>query len=152
MHFEKLDRGELIAIVGGLVLLLGLFLNWYESVSPLAEIGGERGEGTYSAWDVHSLLRWLLIAAALAPLILAWIVVRDHALSWPRGQVTSIVAIAGFGLLFYNGIVDRPGDPSSQIELEWGWYVAMLGIILMFVGSVRRQQEHGTVRKPPGVA
>jgi hypothetical protein len=149
---SKLERGELIAIVGGLVLLVGLFIKWYESVSELAEIGGVRGVGTYSGWDVHSLMRWFLIAAALAPIILAWIIVRDHTLSWPRGQVTSIVAIAAFGLLLYNGIIDRPGDPSSQIELEWGWYVAILGTILMLFGSVRRQQEHGTVRKPPGVA
>jgi hypothetical protein len=149
---SKLERGELIAIAGGLVLLIGLFIKWYESVSPLAEIGGKTGIGTYSGWDVHSLMRWVLVAAALAPLILAWIIVREHTLSWPRGQVTSIVAIAAFGLLFYNGIVDRPGDPSSQIELEWGWYVAVLGTILMLVGSVRRQQESGVARKPPGVA
>jgi len=149
---SKLQRGELIAIVGGLVLLVGLFIKWYESVSPLAEIAGVRGVGTYSGWDAHSLMRWFLIAGALAPLILAWIIVREHELSWPRGQVTSIVAIAAFGLLFYNGIVDRPGDPSSQIELEWGWYVAVLGTLLMLAGSFQRQQEHGVKRKPPGVA
>jgi hypothetical protein len=147
---QKLHRGEFIAIVGGLVLAVGLFIKWYESVSPLAEIGGQTGKGTYSGWDVHTLMRWLLLLAAIAPLILAWIIVRDHALSWPRGQVTSVVAIAVIGLLFYNGIIDRPGDPSSQIELEWGWYVAMVGAILMLAGSVMRQQETEIRRKPPG--
>ncbi len=155
MHIDtsKLERGEWVAVAGGLILLLGLFIKWYESVSPLAEIAGVKGVGTYSGWDAHSLMRWFLIAGALAPLILAWVVVRDHQLSWPRGQVTSIVAIAAFGLLFYNGIVDRPGDPSSQIELEWGWYVAVLGSLLMLGGSFQRQQEGGGMkRKPPGVA
>jgi hypothetical protein len=150
---SKLRRGELIAIAGGLVLLIGLFIKWYESVSPLGVIAGVKGVGTYSGWDTHSIMRWFMIAAALAPLILAWIVVRDHALSWPRGEVTSIVAIAAFGLLLYNGIVDRPGEPSSVIELEWGWYVAVLGTILMLAGSFQRQQEGGGMkRKPPGVA
>jgi hypothetical protein len=147
---SKLKRGEIVAVVGGLVLAIGLFIKWYESVSPLAEIAGVKGRGTYTGWDVHTLMRWLLLAAAIAPLILAWIIVRDHTLSWPRGQLTSVVAIAAIGLLFYNGIVDRPGDPSSQIELEWGWYVAMVGAILMLAGSVMRQQETEIRRKPPG--
>lgn len=150
MDVSKLQRGELIAIVGGLILAVGLFIKWYESVSPLATIADHTGRGTYSGWDVHTLMRWLLIAAAIAPLILGWIIIRDHALSWPRGQLTSVVAIAAIGLLFYNGIIDRPGDPSSQIELEWGWYVAMVGALLMLAGSVMRQQETEIKRKPPG--
>ena len=52
-------------------------------------------------------MRWFLLAGAVAPLILAWIIANDHALSWPRGQVTSVVAIAAFGLVGYAGI-DRP--------------------------------------------
>lgn len=150
MDLSKLKRGEIVAVIGGVVLAIALFIKWYESVSPLAEIGGVTGRGTYSGWDVHTIMRWLLLAAAAAPLILAWIIVRDHTLSWPRGQLTSVVAIAAIGLLFYNGIIDRPGDPSSQIELEWGWYVAMVGAILMLAGSVMRQQETELRRKPPG--
>ena len=76
---------------------------------------------------------------------------RDHKLSWPRGQMTSVVAIAAIGLMFYVGIVDRPGEPSGEIELEYGWYTAMFGAILMLVGSVMRQHESEMVRKPPGV-
>ena len=33
----------------------------------------------------------LLTAAAVAPWILVWIVVRGHKLSWPPGEVTMIV-------------------------------------------------------------
>jgi bacteriorhodopsin len=95
-------------------------------------------------------MRFLLLAAGAAPFILAWIIVREHQLSWPRGQVTSVVAIAAIGLIFYTGIVDRPGDPSSAISLKWGWFVAALGAILMLVGSVMRQQETEVRRKPPG--
>jgi hypothetical protein len=145
-----LQRGEIIAVVGGLLLALSVFLKWYAAVSPLAEIDGRRGVGTYSAWDIHPIMRWLLLAAAAAPIILAWIIARDHALSWPRGQMTSDVAIAARGLTFYEGIIDRPGSPSSEIELRIGWYLAMLGGILMLVGSVRRQQESEIKRKPPG--
>ena len=150
MDLSRITRGEYIAMVGGLFLGVGLFIKWYESVSKLADVNGHTGLGTYTGWETHGILRWLLLAGAAAPFILAYIIARDHQLSWPRGQVTSVVAIAAMGLLFYNGIVDRPGDPSGQIELEWGWYVAMAGALLMLGGSVIRQQETEIKRKPPG--
>lgn len=151
MDTSKLSRGEIIAVIGGLALLIGVFLKWYASVSSVATIGGVTGKGSYSAWDVHTIMRFLLIAAAVAPLILAYIVLRDHQLSWPRGELTAVIAIAVIGLVFYNGIVDRPGDPSGEINLRIGWYVSFVGALLMLAGSVMRQQQSEVRRKPPGV-
>lgn len=150
MDLSKLQRGEIMAVVGGLLLAVSVFVKWYETrpQNPFANIDGMRG--TLSAWQVHGLMRFLLLAAAAAPLILAWIIIREHQLSWPRGQMTSVVAIAALGLIFYSGVIDRPGEPSGEIELEIGWYGAMLGAILMLAGSVRRQQESEIRRKPPG--
>ena len=71
------------------------------------------GPATFTGWEVHTILRWLLLAAAAAPFILAYIIVRGHALSWPRGEMTAVVAIAAFGLVVYNGLIDRPGEPSE---------------------------------------
>lgn len=151
MDTSKLSRGEVVAVFGGFLLLVGVFLKWYASVSVNATIAGEKGLGSYSAWDAHSILRFLLIAAAAAPLILAYIIVRDHQLSWPRGELTAVIAIAVLGLIFYNGIVDRPGDPSGEINLRIGWYISFAGAALMLAGSVIRQQETEMRRKPPGV-
>lgn len=137
-------------MAGGLLLGISVFCPWYESTSALGHLAGETGKSTASAWDAHGILRFLLLAAAAAPFILAWIIVREHQLSWPRGQVTSVVAIAAIGLIFYSGLVDRPGDPSSAISLRWGWFVAAGGSLLMLVGSVMRQQETEVRRKPPG--
>ena len=53
-------------------------------------------------------MRWLLIAAAAAPLILSYIVVRGHQLTWPRGELTAIVGLTAFVLIAYNGFVDKP--------------------------------------------
>lgn len=150
MDLKRISLGEIIAIVGGALLGVGVFLKWYESVSRLATLAGEKGKGVYTGFDTHTLLRYLFLAAAVAPLILAYIIARNHTLSWPRGQVTSVIAIAVFGLLIYNGVIDRPGEPASQVELEFGWYVATAGALLMLYGSVRRQQESEIKRKPPG--
>lgn len=156
MKLQNLSRGEWIAMLGGLLLGVSVFVKTYEAQpqNPNATLetgqGGVCGDHTCSFFQVHGIMRWLLLAAALAPFILAWIVVREHELSWPRGQVTSVVAIAALGLIFYSGVVDRPGEPAGAIELEIGWYGLMLGAILMLVGSVMRQSETETARKPPG--
>lgn len=150
MNLKLLQRGEVVAMVGGLLLAVGVFIKWYEGVSDLATLNDLKGRFTASGWEAHDYMRYLILAAAVAPFILAWIIARDHQLSWPRGQLTSVVAIAAFGLLLYRGIIDRPGEPSGQIELEWGWYVAMAGALLMLAGSVWRQSETEIKRKPPG--
>ena len=163
MDFSKLRTGEMIACVGGLLMLISLFVKCYETrpENPNAQINGkggpnaapgiESGDGTYSFFAVHELLRFLFIVGALAPFVLAWIIVRDHKLSWPRGELTAIAGIIAVGLVFYTGIVDRPGEPSGEIELEIGWYGMMLGAILIVVGGAFRSGESERRKKPPGV-
>jgi hypothetical protein len=138
-------------MAGGALLVAGVFLPWYgtDASNSHSQVGGRTG--SLSAWDVHPILRWLLLAAAAAPLILVWIVVRDHELSWPRGEMTAVVAIAAFGLVAYTGFLDRPGAPSGSISLQPGFYGALLGTILMIVGGAMTAGQNERVRKPPGV-
>jgi glucan phosphoethanolaminetransferase (alkaline phosphatase superfamily) len=132
---------------GGLLLIIGIFLTWYHA-DALAKVNGTNGD--LSGWDVHPVMRWLLILAGLAPFILAWIIARDHALSWPRGEMTAVVSVAAFGLIAYNAFVSKPGDPSSLVHLRLGVFVALLGTILMFTGSALRSSDVERARKPPG--
>ena len=156
MKLENLSRGEWIAMLGGLILGLSLFLPSYgaDAKNPHATFetgkGGVCGDHTCSYFQVHTISRWLLLLAALAPFILAWIIVREHELSWPRGQVTSVTAIAAIGFIGYFGLVDRPGEPSGAISLKIGFLGMLIGAGLMLVGSVMRQQETEVKRKPPG--
>jgi hypothetical protein len=149
MDITRVSRGERIAIYGGILLAVGVFLPWYH-LKVLGVVGSTKGPADLSGWEAHPTMRYFLLAAAVAPLILAYIIARDHALSWPRGQVTSVVAIAAFGLVAYTGVIQRPGESNSLIGLKWGWFVALLGPILMLVGSVKRQNETEIRRKPPG--
>jgi hypothetical protein len=147
---KRLTIHELVAMLGGLLLAAGVFVKWYEAVSPLAVLAGHRGLGVYSGWEAHSILRWVLLVVAIAPFVLAYIIVRDHELTWARGELTAVLAIAALGVLLYVGVIDRPGEPSGQIELEWGWYVALVGNLLMLSGAALRSGESERRRKPPG--
>jgi hypothetical protein len=149
MDFARLRRGELIAAAGGLLLAISLFAAWYETGNPNAEIDG--ATGSLSGWEVHPILRWLLLAGAIAPLILVWIILRDHELSWSRGEMTAVVGIAAFGLVFYAGIVNRPGEPRGEISLQLGYWGALLGTVLMIAGAAMRSGQTEKARKPPGV-
>jgi hypothetical protein len=151
MHVSRLGRGELVAAAGGLLLAACLFLPWYETSpdNPNAVIDGVTG--ALSGWEVHPVLRWLLLAAAVAPLILVWIIVRDHELSWSRGEMTAVVAIAAFGLIAYSGLLNRPGEPSGAIALQLGFFGAVAGTIMMAVGGAMRAAQSERARKPPGV-
>ena len=149
---KKLTRTEIMAMLGGAVLAVSLFLAWYHAKNENASINGEQGPLDVTGWSAHPIMRWLLLAAAAAPFILAYIIVRGHQLSWARGEMTAVVAIAAFGLVVYSGLIDRPGEPgNSLIGLKLGWIVAVAGTILMLVGSALRASEVERKRKPPGV-
>ena len=147
---ERITVHELVAMFGGLLVGACLFAHWYSVVSPLATLAGVTGTGSHSGWDAHPILRWPLLVIAAAPFVLAYIVVRDHELTWARGELTAVLSIFAFGMLLYVGVIDRPGEPPGQIELAWGWYVALLGAILMLAGSALRTAQTERPRKPPG--
>ena len=148
----KLTWHEFMAIAGGILLVGALFLPWYSVENSRGTIGTDlRGPGDFTGWEVHDIQRWLLIAAAVAPFILAYIVIRGHKLSWARGEMTAVSSIAAFGLIVYGGLIDKPGDPASLTSLKLGWLVALLGVLLMLVGSALRASEVERARKPPGV-
>jgi hypothetical protein len=151
MNLARLGRGEYLAVLGGLLLALSLFLPWYGTNADNRNANIDGARGTLTGWEAHPILHWLLLAAAAAPLILAWIIVRDHELSWPRGEMTAVVGMVAIVLVLYVGLVDRPGEPSGEISLKLGWYVAVLGCALTVAGGAMRAGSSERPRKPPGV-
>ncbi len=151
MNLSRLGRAEVLAVLGGLLLALGLFLPWYKTNPDNRNANIDGVTGAVTGWSVHPILHWLLLAAAAAPLILAWIIARDHQLSWPRGEMTAVVAMIALVLVLYVGLVDKPGNPAGQISLRIGWYMALLGSLLMVIGGALRASGTERPRKPPGV-
>jgi hypothetical protein len=152
MNFKALDRGELIAVVGGVLLGVSLFLGWYQLGNEHAVLKSCHGPDTAcTGWAALGVVRILLLLAAAAPLILAYIILRGHALSWPRGELTAVTALAALTITFFVGILNKPGSPSGQISIDYGWWVGLFGGLLILVGSVWRSQEGASRRKPPGV-
>jgi hypothetical protein len=146
-------------VASALLLLSLLFLPWFEvSDSPTREsddwLCGE-GELSCTGFETFPIMRWLLIGAALAPAILAWILIRGHKLTWPPGEMTMVVGFTAFVLILYNGIISTPAPPSGQtfeITKDYGYWIALLAAAMIAAtGFFRSAEERGPVqRKAPG--
>jgi hypothetical protein len=160
MDTSKLDRSEIVGMGAAIVLVIAVFLEWYTLTTDRSVVVRSQSDATdwacgvghtsCSGWDTFPVVGVLLILAALAPFILAWIVIRGHALSWPRGEVTAIVGLIAFVLIAYNGIVDKPQD-GLQISLSFGYWLALLASLVIFISGGLRAVESGggARRKPP---
>jgi hypothetical protein len=158
MDFGRLDRGELLAVIGGVLLAVSLFLTWYTLGNPNTTLSGCHGPTSFhsgstscSGWSALDVIRFALLLAALAPVILGYIIASGQALSWPRGELTAVVALAALTLVIFRGLIDKPGYPTGEISVSYGWVLAMLGGLMILVGAIWRSQESTTRRKPPGI-
>ncbi len=167
MDFSRLNRTRVL--IGGaasiLLVLSILFMPWYsvdltvpqrvpgEQFNPDAFICGE-GEDSCTGFETFPILRWLLLLAAIAPLILAWILVRGHKLSWAPGEMTMVAGFAAAVLIAYNGLLDKPGSGSAEIGigLDYGYWVALVSAIVIAATGFTRSLESGPrrTRKAPG--
>jgi hypothetical protein len=149
MDFRRLGNGDIVAAAGGLLLFLSLLLPWF-GVSGTENLCGA-GKDSCTGFETFTILDILLVLGAFAPLILVWIVVRGHELSWPPGEVTMIVGAVATTLILYNGIVDKVGENRAFVDLDIGWFVGLLGALMIIVGGAISQITRGGVRRrPPG--
>ena len=159
MNTSELRRSEIVGLIAAVVLIGSVFLEWFslETDPAVVERGSDEedwvcgvGEDSCSAFGTFPILRWLLLAAAAAPIILTWIVVRGHRLTWPRGELTAIVGVTAFVLIAYNGIVDKPSD-GLEVSLSYGYWIALLASLGIFLAGGFRAVESGGGgrRKPP---
>jgi hypothetical protein len=163
MDFSQLDRRRTIigGVAGVLLLVSILFMPWFSLTETQERIDTNAwlcGEGEYSCtgFETFPILRWLLIASTFAPLILAWVIIRQHKLSWAPGELTMVVGFTAMVLILYNGVIDRPA-PDDGLEfgtsIDYGYWVALLasvtiaGVAFMrsLAGQTRERKAPGTV-------
>jgi hypothetical protein len=156
---SKLDRTEIIGMIAAAILVISVFLEWYSLTTDpsVVQRGNDPanwacgvGNTSCSGWDTFPVVGVLLILAALAPFILSWIVIRGHALSWPRGEMTAVVGLIAFVLVAVTGFIDKPQD-GLEMGLGIGWWLALVASFVIFLSGGLRAVESGggAQRKPP---
>ena len=175
-ELKRVKRSELLAFLGAIVLAVSLFVApWFSTDCPtrkaahaarqpgtghcdrnsqLKLASGQLRYGSYSGWQVYKFVRWALLAACIAPFVLAYIIARGHELSWRPGEVTMIIGIVAIALILLDGIIlGRPGNKEKygvEISIEYGYFIGIAGAFLMSFGGFRRQAEQAKPQ-PPGV-
>jgi hypothetical protein len=118
--------GDLVAGVGGVVLLVSLFLGWYTV---------EARDDGLTAWAAFGFVDVLLALVALLGIALALSQVfgRGPALPVALGVITTTLALAGTLLLAYR-ILNQPG-PNDQIGVSAGAWLGLAASLGVFLGA-----------------
>ena len=146
MDLGKLRRGEVIAALGGLLLLIALFFfDWY---SGFKEIPVGPASTDFGAWDSAGLLGFVadlvILAAALAAVSLAVLTATSRTVALPvaASALTASLGIAAVGMILLR-MIFQPGS-NAQIDLKFGILLALIAALIVAYGGWDSMKEEGT--------
>lgn len=123
---RRLDAGALVAAIGGVLLLVALFLDWY---------GDSPAEGgAYSAWTVFEVIDLLLAAIGL----LAVTTCLNRAGVDRRLPDVSLVllGLAALALVVSQIVNHPPAVNGGELEAEIGAWLALAAAALILAGAL----------------
>jgi hypothetical protein len=151
MDVGKLRRGELIAAVGGIVLLFSMFiLDWYAGGANLSTpfgSGSVEGAG-FGPWDgqgfTGTIADLVILAAAVAAVGLAVVTATSRTVALPvaASALTAGLGIAAVVMVLLR-MVFQPG-PNEFIELRFGIWLALISSAVIAYGGWEAMREEGT--------
>jgi len=150
MDLSKLRRGELIAGVGGIVLLLALFIfDWYgvdvNVTTPFGDVGGG---ADFGAWDgqgfTGTIANLVILAAAIAAVGLAVLTATARTVALPvaASALTAGLGIAAVVMVLLR-MVFQPGQ-DEFIDLRFGIWLALISSAVIAYGGWEAMREEGT--------
>jgi hypothetical protein len=150
MDTSKLTTGDMIAGVGGIVLLISLFLPWY-GVS--VDIAGFSASESGSGWEALGFIDILLFVISVAVI---GIVAARAAGSLPA-DIPAPMLLLGLGafavLLVLFRIIDIPVDGNVPDEVDLsrkvGIFIALLASAALAYGGWRTNTETPAGRRTP---
>jgi hypothetical protein len=153
MDLSKVRGGQLIAAIGGIVLLFTLlFLDWY-GVQGHIDIGfgnfdvSAGASAGFNAWDGQgffgTLANLVILAAGIAAVGLAVLTATSRTVALPVAA-SALTAGLGIGAVFMVGgrMLFQPGQ-GAFIDLEFGIYLALISAVVVAYGGWQSMQEEG---------
>jgi hypothetical protein len=150
MDLGKLKGGQLIAAVGGIVLLISLlFLNWYGVGGSVQTSFGSISVGAdFGAWDGQgfsgTIANLIILAAGIAAVGMAVLTATSRTVALP---VAASAMTAGLGIgavvMVVLRILFQPG-PNGLVDLKFGIFLALAGALGVAYGGWQSMQEEGT--------
>ena len=123
MDLRRLRTGEWLAAASAVVLLVTLFLPWYEAP----------GGGELSAWEAFAILDVVLVLVAVAALALWVLTTNQKAVAVPLALNALLAPIALVVLLFVlMRLANLPLDDGGRLLGAW---LGTLAMLLLTVGT-----------------
>jgi uncharacterized membrane protein len=136
VKLTRLRIGELVVLLGAVCVIVALTLPWYES-----------SQGKLSAWSTFGFGVVLLIVAAAAGLVLVLATVTERSTALP---VAAAVWSTLFGALGVVAAIVRVLErPQHAFSLCAGAWLALVGVVLILLGSWESMRDERTKLYPP---
>jgi hypothetical protein len=120
---RRLDAGAVVAAVGGLVLLVSLFLDWY----------GDEGEGV-SAWTVFEVVD--LVLAALAALAITTLISRSELERRLPDAPLIALGVTALVVVVAQLVNHPPAVNGADADPEVGLWLALAGAAVLLAGAL----------------
>jgi hypothetical protein len=137
---NRLSRGEQIAGVAAVLLIIDMFLNWYSANlnSALQAQADRFGIDTNAdAWQVFSTTDILIFLTALAALVMVGARVMGRSANLPVSLPLVVAVLGAFTtLVVLWRIINQPGE-NEFINVEYGAYLGLLLLIALTYGAVQ---------------
>jgi hypothetical protein len=136
-------RAEPLAGLGGIVLLVSLFLSWYGVDLPRAvgDLQPFRPEDV-TAWQAFSVIDLLLALVALPALAVPFVSLLSSGPAKAIGLevITSVTGLIGVLLVVFR-LVDAPSD---GLDLRAGAWLGLAGALIAWIGSWMSLRDEST--------
>jgi hypothetical protein len=149
----RIHRGELISVIGALILLPVMFLlKWYGvAVAPGPAANRSALSSAENAWNGLTDVRWLMLLTIIVTIgsVVLHASQRSHGRKTDTSVVVTAVAAPTAALLAYRVLVDLP-SANQVVDQKIGAYVGLLAAIAIAFGGYesmreRRNPEHAVV-------
>ena len=149
MDLSRLRGGELIAAIGGIVLLVALFFfDWYGiGASVSTPIGEFSIRGDFGAWDRQgffgTLANFVILAGGVAAVGLAVLTATSRTVALPvaASALTAAVGIAAVVMVIARLLLQTLDN--QFVDLKFGIWLALIGAAGVAFGGWQSMQEEG---------
>jgi hypothetical protein len=134
---DRIQPSDWVAGIGGLILFISIFLEWYK-VKGLGGVTGFSLNIGISGWDATKLTIFIFLFA-LAAMAVVGLRIADvdlSAIPVPMGII--VMGLGGVSLLI---IVIRVFIKQSGLGVSYGIFVSLIAAAAVLVGGVLMQRE-----------
>jgi hypothetical protein len=163
MDLSRLRRGERIAAISAVLLLIDMFLNWY-ALDFTNVLPGRTGEAaralgvavqtseSINAWQSFDILDLFLLLVIAVAVVLALLTATQRSVALPVAASVITTILGGLAtLIVLVRLLDQPG-PNRVIDVEFWAYIGLILCAGIAVGGWLAMRDEGATIQDARIA